>query len=199
MHTTNAVSHKLRNRLLTLSVFAIGAALQLHAGEAATATYTYTQPTPGTYDYSLTLNNTGTTTIGTFWFSWIPGAGFMSTAPTSINSPAGWSDAVTNAGSALRWVTTTDLLAPGDSLSGFEFDSTLTPAELAGPFAGPGLGTGDPVDTFFVYIAAPLADPGVEGVASASSSAPEPSTTLLAALAIGLLGYRRFARPAARN
>jgi hypothetical protein len=154
----------------------------------ATATFTDSLISPGDYQYDLTLNNTGTTTIGTFWFSWIPGAGFMSVSPTNVESPTGWSDVLTNSSSAIQWTTTSDLLAAGDSLSGFEFDSTMTPAQLQSLFAGPGPGTGDSISTAFVYIAAPLADPGQQLVATpATAATPEPATTMSVAVGFGLI------------
>src|SRR5579871_3126942 len=70
---------------------------------SASATFTDTQPSPGVYDYDLTLNNTGTTDIGTFWFAWIPGANFMTVTPTDIVSPAGWTATVI-AGASIQWV-----------------------------------------------------------------------------------------------
>ena len=45
---------------------------------------------PNSYRYSLDLNNTGTTQIGTFWFAWIPNYDFLTTPPTAISSPTGW-------------------------------------------------------------------------------------------------------------
>jgi hypothetical protein len=173
--------------MLTFLVAAASFAATAHAGILATATYTDSVVSPGVYQYDLTLDNTGSTTIGTFWFSWIPGAGFLSAPPTSISSPTGWSDIVTNGGKAIQWTTASDLLAPGDSLSGFEFDSTETPAEMLLPFAGPGLGAGDPETTSFVYIAAPLADPGFQLTAEpAVTSTPEPGTLLLTLSGLGL-------------
>jgi len=158
------------------------------SGIDATATYTDSMISPGEYQYDLTLNNTGTTTIGTFWFSWIPGAGFMPASPTDVQSPTGWSDVLTNANASIQWTTTSDLLAPGDSLSGFDFDSTTTPAQLQALFAGPGLGTGDPTATSFVYIAAPLADPGQQLVATqAIATTPEPATSISVAVGFGLI------------
>jgi hypothetical protein len=164
----------------------------------ATATFTDSLISPGEYQYDLTLNNTGTTTIGTFWFSWIPGAGFMSVSPTSVESPTGWSDVLTNSSAAIQWTTTSDLLAAGDSLSGFEFDSTMTPAQLQSLFAGPGTGTGDPISTAFVYIAAPLADPGHQLVATpATAATPEPATNISVAVGFGLiiLTTRKLRKP----
>ena len=167
----------------------------MQAGIVSMATFTDTQPTVSTYEYTITLTNTGTTTIGTFWFSWVPGAGFMSVAPTNVQSPAGWTDILTNANSAIQWKTATNLLAPGSSVSGFMFDSTLSPAALEAAFPGPGTGAGDPLATYFNYIAAPLADPGFQGVATpATSGTPEPATITLVGLALGLGAIRKFAR-----
>jgi hypothetical protein len=161
------------------------------AGLTATATYTDTQPTPGVYDYEFTLSNTGSTAIGTFWFSWIPGRGFMTAMPSAVTSPAGWSDALTEeAGTAIMWTTTSDALAPGQSLAGFSFESTETPAELAGDDHA----TGDPVTTSFVYIGRPFGDPGFQFAATALAAAPEPSTWALMLAGFVGLGALAFGR-----
>jgi hypothetical protein len=80
------------------------------------------------------------------------------------------------------------LLAPGASAAGFIFDSTMTPLQFLSTFPGPGLGTGDPITTAFIYIAAPLADPGAQITATTAMvvGTPEPSTLSLAAIAMGL-------------
>jgi hypothetical protein len=157
------------------------------ANEAATATFTVTTVSPGLFQYDLTLTDTGTTTIGTFWFSWIPGAGFMPVAPSSVASPAGWSDILTNSDGAIQWTNSTPL-SPGSSLSGFEFDSTLTLAQLEGPSTS---NPSDPVDTFFTYSGAPFSDAGFQGVATpaAAATTPEPATFVLLAGALGLLAF----------
>ena len=164
-------------------------------GIAATAVLS-SQPdatSAGLYDYSLMLNNTGTTTVGTFWFSWVPGAGFLSSAPTNVASPASWNALVTNAGRAIQWTTTASLLQPGQSLSGFNFSSFETPDQLLANNTVPGVGAGLPVATSFVYAGAPLVGPGAQFVVSQVT--PEPSSFVL--LASGLLGgagamFRRF-------
>jgi hypothetical protein len=156
---------------------------------AATATFTDTQVSPGDFEYDLTLNNTGTTDIGTFWFSWIPGAFFMTVPPTDVQSPAGWTGTVISMGGAdsIQWIDS-GALSQGTSQSGFEFDSTLTPAQLEGPSSIPA----DPVATSFVYIAAPFGDPGLQLVATpAPTSTPEPGTILLTALGISVAGFGR--------
>lgn len=176
--------------LLFVAVFIAVAASIRADGLNASATYTDHLVSPGVYQYDLTLKNTGTTTIGTFWFSWIPGAGFMSATPTNVISPAGWADMITNGGASIQW-TTASLLASGGTVTGFEFDSTMTPAQMAGLFPGPGLGTGDPITTSFLYIAQPFGDPGMQITATAT---PEPSTLSLAAIALSLLALAGISR-----
>ena len=153
---------------------------------SATAMFTDTQVSPGVYQYDLTLNDTGTTTIGTFWFAWIPGDGFMTVTPTAIQSPSGWTEIITNGG-AIQWVDS-GTLGQGSSQSGFEFNSTLTPSQLEDPSVIPT----DPVATSFVYIGAPFGDPGFQLVATpAQAPVPEPATILLTALGIGFAGISR--------
>lgn len=183
------VRAKYSTKLLLLLVVFLAASISIRAnGLDATATYTDMMVSPGVFQYDLTLTNTGTTTIGTFWFSWIPGAGFMAVPPTNVMSPAGWTAMITNNGASIQW-TNPSPLAMGDSVTGFMFDSTMTPAQFLGTFPGPGLGMGDPITTAFLYIAAPLADPGAQITAmpAAVVGTPEPSTLSLAAIAMGLL------------
>jgi hypothetical protein len=183
------VRAKYSTKLLLLLVVFLAASVSIRAnGLDATATYTDMMVSPGVFQYDLTLTNTGTTTIGTFWFSWIPGQGFMAVPPTNVMSPAGWTALITNSGASIQW-TNPSLLAMGDSVTGFMFDSTMTPAEFLGTFPGPGLGMGDPITTAFLYIASPLADPGAQITAmpAAVVGTPEPSTLSLAAIAMGLL------------
>ena len=100
--------------LASLGLLATGGTL--HASEIATATISGSEISPGEFQYSLTLNDTGTTTLGTFWFAWIPGDNFMAVSPTSITSPTGWKELVTSGGpsggSAIQWTAKT----PADDL-----------------------------------------------------------------------------------
>lgn len=146
------------------------------AALAATATIASSPNSNGTFHYELVLNNTGSTTIGTFWYAWIPGANYMQATPTNVQAPSGWkANLVTGGGTSIQYVAT-NLLAAGGTLPGFSFDSPLTPAQMVGPSSG-----GNFVDTSFVYIAAPLADPGVKLVPSAAQSLG-PSTAVASVL-----------------
>jgi hypothetical protein len=188
------VRAKYSTKLLLLLVVFLAASVSIRAnGIDATATYTDMMVSPGVFQYDLTLTNTGTTTIGTFWFSWIPGAGFMEVTPTNVMSPAGWTAMITNMGASIQW-TNPSPLAMGASVTGFMFDSTMTPAQFLGTFPGPGLGMGDPITTASLYIGVPFgnpmgSDPGAQITAmpAAVVGTPEPSTLSLAAIAMGLL------------
>jgi hypothetical protein len=98
------------------------------------------------YTYTVTVDNVGSTTVGTFWFGWVPGQDYMSAQPTSISSPTGWNAQVTTAnysgqtGYAIEWQANgaaSDIQSGGSS-SSFSFNSTETPAQMAAdsPFDG---------------------------------------------------------------
>jgi hypothetical protein len=112
----------------------------------------------------------------------------MGVSPTNVMSPAGWTDTVTNSGGSIQWLAAAPI-APGTRVTGFIFDSTMTPAQFMGTFAGPGLGTGDPITTSTIYIAAPFGDPGAQitAMTAAVVGTPEPSSLSLGAIAMGLL------------
>jgi hypothetical protein len=133
--------------------------------ESATATIANNQLGPNSFQYSLSLTDAGTTTIGTFWFSWVPGQDFMAVSPTSIVDPTGWTHIVTNFGSsdgfAIQWTATSSAsyLQSGQTLTGFSFVSSSTPAQISGNSV---FFPSTPVLTSFVYSQGPFSDGGVE-------------------------------------
>jgi hypothetical protein len=181
--------------LLAIVAPALAAVPAWAANPSATATYTDISLGHGEYQYSITLSNTGSTPIGVYWLSWIPGAGFLSKTPTDVMSPSGWTDTLTNSGAAIMWASSSSPLAGGAKLTGFSFDSTETPTQLAGIFMGMGKGHGDPITTSYVYTQLPtpttlasLTADGTRLVTTAATSTrtptgvPEPAT-------LGLLGF----------
>src|SRR5438046_212869 len=100
-----------------------------HAAITASASYTGNQISPGVYEYSITLQNTGTTNIGTFWFGWVvfpPIYDLLPHIPQSVSSPAGWTGAGLNdsiyGGYSAEWTSTTSPLLAAPTLSGFKVD-----------------------------------------------------------------------------
>ncbi len=188
------------DRRLKLLCSALGAMLTLcgTAAKAQSPGASANLAATGSDAYSITLSNTGTTTIGTFWYAWTPGQDYMSVEPTNITSPAGWKDLITGSGNstdgyAIQWTATssTSYLAAGNSLSGFSFDSTLPAVQLTAddsPFY-----PSTPVGTSVAYSGGPFSSAGDTFVVN---TVPEPSTFVLAAAAAGVWlmgrGRRRF-------
>jgi MYXO-CTERM domain-containing protein len=173
---------------------------------SATATVT-TSDTSGPFNYTISLQNTGTTPIGTLWFAWDslgPSYNFLTPAqaPTNIVVPTGWigfvsGPAFAGDGRGLEMYNigpAADLIPAGGNAT-FSFTSTASPTDLLGnapflPF--------DKVSTSFVYAGFPQApgDPGFKFNPSVST-VPEPASFVLGGLGglIGLLAWRRR-RPA---
>ncbi len=127
---------------------------------AAGAVMTVQQLSPTDFRYTISLQNTGDTAIGTFWFSWVPGNDFMAATPSNIISPSGWTaSSFLGGGYSIQWTTSSASLSSGHTLTTFRFDSSLTPTQMSGnsPFAA-----GVPVVRSFVYIGAPETDPGFQ-------------------------------------
>lgn len=141
----------------------------------------------GLYDYTITLNNEAgsASSLETFWYSWVPGANFLPSNPTTISAPSGWAAAVTHVsagdGYGIQFTTSTSPLNPGSSLE-FGFSSSDTPTAIAGdsPFY-----PGTPVGTSFVYSGGPFAGSSQQFVVQ---SVPEPMSLTLAEMGfVGLV------------
>lgn len=131
------------------------------------------------YHYDVTVTNNGTTNIGTFWFSWIPGEDFLPSAPLSASNPAGWGNAPIGGGlydgSSIQWVASSNAITPGHSLSGFAFTSADSPAVLAG--TSPFYPSSD-VLTSFVYSGAPEVGVGDNFTVAAAVTTADSTTTV---------------------
>ena len=130
--------------------------------ESASTSISAVQLGADSYQYTITLNNTGSTLIGTFWFSWVPGAGYLPDTP-NFSAPTGWTAHQTNGsppqdGYSIQWVANSfaTALQPGTS-STFTFTSATPPAVLFGEST---IHPPTPVDTAVIYSGAPFSDGG---------------------------------------
>ena len=165
----------MKHQPIGLFLIVCAAVMPAHAQLSASATVTASQVNATTYHYDLVLKNTGTTTIGTFWFAWIPGYDFLPSPVSNVKSPASWSDNITHFGASdgygIQWLASgpSAYLAAGQTLSGFSFETSATPAQVEGDFnAYPG----NPVETSEVYSGAPFSDNGYTFVAGNAAVTP---------------------------
>jgi hypothetical protein len=188
----------MRSTRIVAAVAALGLSISLadRAGAASppVPSATITQTSSGaTNTYSLTLKDSAASPspIGTFWFSWTPGQDYMNDLPTSVTSPVGWSDIITNGGSsdgyAIQWTTSSATVPAGASLSGFAFSSPDSLATLQGDSR---FYPSTPALTSVSYSGSPFSDRGAQFIVTAASL-PEPSTLALLTPAILVMMRRR--------
>jgi hypothetical protein len=119
-------------KLLAASALAFGTAAIAHAqGEIATGTIGNSGSSP--YTYSLTFGDAAgaTSSIGSIWYSWIPGFFYLPGTPTSASAPAGWTATVSFNSVQFVANSSANYITAGQSLSGFSYQATFTPAQLA--------------------------------------------------------------------
>lgn len=82
----------------------------------------------GNYDYTLTLHNTGTTPLNSFWYGWTTSGNNLSSFPSTAGNSLGWANNLS--GNSIEWVNSTGtVLGPGQS-GVFTFVATSTPAQI---------------------------------------------------------------------
>ncbi len=124
------------------------------------------------YDYSILLNNpTGSPAVGTFWYAWVPGKFELSTDPSSVTPPPGWTDSIVG-NYSIEYNTTTPLA--GGSSATFAFTSTEAPATLFGSSA----------DVSFVY----TGSTAFSGASEQFTVSPVPEPSSICLMLTGLSG-----------
>jgi hypothetical protein len=164
---------------------------------AATATISDVAAGGGVFDYTITLQNTGTTVLDSFWYAWTLSGNNLSAAISNPASSLGWTDTALEGSTSISWEDTAGghTLAAGQSAT-FTFDSTETPTAI----------TTSPAGESVAYLSATgpntfgQDNPG--GGASQVFSptlvaAPEPSTWSL--MGVGLLALLFRALPVLRS
>ncbi|HTQ40336.1 MAG TPA: PEP-CTERM sorting domain-containing protein [Pirellulales bacterium] len=163
---------------------------------SATATISTAQ-TSAPFNYTIQLHNTGTTTIGTLWFAWIPLGptyNFLSSQASNITVPTGWTGFSTGTafggdGYGIEMYDiggSGDLIASGGNAT-FGFTDSESHTQL---MQNANFITSDKVTTSFIYVNSPEGDPGFQFNVQV---VPEPSGMVLAGLG-GLAGLTIWRR-----
>ncbi|HEX4263311.1 MAG TPA: hypothetical protein VH597_03145 [Verrucomicrobiae bacterium] len=97
--------------------------------QGATATIAQIGSSSGTFDYMLTLHNTGTLDLNSFWYGWTDFGNNLPSNPSTAGNSIGWANVLDF--NSIQWQNTTgaSALAPGQSAT-FTFFSTSTLAQI---------------------------------------------------------------------
>ncbi len=140
----------------------------------------------GGYDYTVTLHNTGTTSLDSFWYGWTTSGNNLPSNPSSIGNNLGWAN--TPDANSIMWTGGTAIGVGGSGT--FTFFDTSTPTAITTAPSGESVAyvngitftQGNPGDSTGVFSPVLVAS-------------PEPSTTALlgvGSLALLVLGWRKL-------
>jgi hypothetical protein len=131
-HTNFSFLTTAATRILLGFVLAVGIATFAHAqGQIASGTIGSSGAGPYTYNLTFSDSASATSPVGSVWYSWIPGQFFLPGTPTSASAPAGWTATIfLNSVQFVASSPANDITA-GQSLSGFGYQATFSPAQLA--------------------------------------------------------------------
>jgi hypothetical protein len=170
------LSRPARPIVLGLALAAGGATSVLAQGDITSGTVGGSGSGP--YSYSLTFSDSASATasIGSVWYAWVPGSFYLPGVPTGASAPTGWTATVDN--NSVQYVASSSAydIAPGQSLSGFGYTASFSPAQLASTS-----NSGKSVS----YTGGLFSDGGYTFVVTA---VPEPATLSLLACGVGALG-----------
>jgi hypothetical protein len=194
---TNKLKENTMKKMLKLISTGLCLSLLVGLGTASTAyaqgeiaSGTISGAGSGPYVYSLAFSDgaSATTTIGSVWYSWVPGFFFLPGTPTGASAPAGWTANISS--DSVQYIANSpaNYIQPGQSLSGFGYQAAFSPAQLAAaPNSGESVAYSgglfsDGGDTFTVQV---VPEPSVMAFLGAS------------VLGLALVGRRKVQKPAA--
>ncbi len=158
-------------------------------GEMPSGTLTSSGSGPS-YNYNLTFADAAgaSSPIGSVWYAWtatISPFFYLPGPPSSPTVPTGWTASIV--GNSIQFSASSSIydIQPGNSLSGFGYSATFTPAQLAAT-ANSGLSV--------AYSGGIEAAPDTAGVMFTVAIVPEPSALALLGTGLGLCWVRRRTR-----
>jgi PEP-CTERM motif len=178
-------------RFMLAAASGLAAVFSSHAQNTLTAVATLSDVQAGsTFDYTLTLQNTGSVAINSFWYGWIQGVFNLPTAGSSlqnVQNSLGWN--AINDGNSIQFENNSGTaLAAGNSIT-FTFDSTATPNSFitdtsSRPVQSIAYSTANGPSTFGQSENGIASDP----IATTLIATPTPEPSALALLATGGFG-----------
>lgn len=171
---------------LVAAISLIASAVSSHA-QGAVATISGVAVSGG-YDYTIVLQNTGPTSLNSFWYGWTSSGNNLPSIPSSPGNNLGWDNTVS--GNSIEWVNSTGTTLNSGSSGIFTFFSTDTPTAITTPPSGGSVAYVNGID-----FSQGVAGDSTPAFSPTLVTVPEPSSVaLLAAGALGLLttGWRRL-------
>jgi hypothetical protein len=167
--------------IISRAAIALGAGLAATSVQAAgtiSASATLSDVLVGsTYDYTLTLDNTGSIPIESFWYGWTTSGNNLPSSPSSAGNSLGWVN--TLSGNSIKYTGSSGDALAGGGFATFTFQSGSTPAEMTAGSSGESVVYAGAID--FTQNT-----PGDSSPVFAPVPVPEPSTMGL--VVAGLLG-----------
>jgi len=175
---------------LTASCFILASSIISSYAQSAVATISEVTGSGGNFDYTITLQNTGTLNLNSFWYGWTISGNNLPSNPSSAGNSLGWANVLDF--NSIQWQNTTgaSALAPGQSAT-FTFVSTSTLSAITTPPSGASVAYTSDLVQF---------NQGIAGQSTAVfsptvASVPEPSSLSILAMgsAIVAISFRRRA------
>jgi hypothetical protein len=86
------------------------------------------------YDYTITLQNTGTNALNSFWYGWTTSGDNLASDPSSPANSSGWDNTVS--GNSIKWVNSSGTALASGASASFTFVSSSTPSEITASSSG---------------------------------------------------------------
>jgi hypothetical protein len=81
------------------------------------------------YDYTITLQNTGSYALNSFWYGWTTSGDNLASDPTTAANSLGWSNDIS--GNSIKWTNSAGAALAAGASATFTFVSTSSPSALA--------------------------------------------------------------------
>ncbi len=131
------------NRISLMIAAVLAATTVSSQAQSATAAISWVAA-GNSYDYTITLHNTGTVALNSFWYGWTTGGDNLASAPSGPGNSTGWGNTVS--GNSIKWVDSSYTyagvtyyygtpLAPGASAT-FTFVSSTSPSNITAAPSG---------------------------------------------------------------